>query len=132
MQEYLVQGSLNLKRSSVLRVEDGRGILIYVWEGELWVTEDGERQDRIVRKGEWHRIEQSGAALCYALQRSVVTLTAPVPVDFARRILLQRVGADRPDELYNAARERSWGFRARLRRRLAGLVRPFALRFSGA
>ena len=55
MQEYLVQGSLNLKRSSVLRVEDGRGILIYVWEGELWITEDGERSDRIVRRGEWGR-----------------------------------------------------------------------------
>ena len=132
MQEYLVQGSLNLKRSSALRVEDGRGILIYVWEGEIWVTEDGEREDRILRKGDWHRIERNGAALCYALQRSVVTLTAPVPVDFARRILLHRAGVSRPDELYNAARERTWGFRARLRRLLAGLARPFALRASGA
>ena len=30
MQEYLDQGSLDLARSSVLRVEDGRDILIYV------------------------------------------------------------------------------------------------------
>jgi len=132
MQEYLVQGSLNLKRSSALRVEDGRGILIYVWEGEIWVTEDGEREDRIVRKGEWHRVARNGAALCYALRRSVVTLTAPVPVDFARRILLHRAGASHPDELYNAARERSWGFRARVRRMLTGLARPFALRATAA
>jgi hypothetical protein len=132
MQEYLVQGSLNLKRSSVLRVEDGRGILIYVWEGELWVTEELERRDRIVRQGEWYRLERDGAALCYALQRCVVTLTAPAPVDFARRILLQRAGATEPVELYNAARERTWGFRARLRRLFAGFVRPLALRALGA
>ncbi len=132
MQEYLVQGSLNLKRSSVLRVEDGRGILIYVWEGELWITEDGERSDRIVRRGEWHRLERNGAALCYALQRSMVTLTAPAPTDFARRILLQRAGTREPVELYNAARERTWSFRGRLRRLLINLVRPFALRATGA
>jgi len=132
MREYLVQGSLNLTRSSVLRVEDGRDILIYVWDGEIWVTEDGGREDRILRRGDWHRIARNGATLCYALQRSVTTLTAPVPVDFARRILLQRAGAGEPVELYNAARERTWGIRARLRRFFAGLVRPLALRTSGA
>jgi len=132
MREYLVQDSLNLTRSSVLRIEDGRDILIYVWEGELWLTESGEREDRILRQGEWHRVARNGAALGYALQRSVVTLTAPQPVEFARRILLQRAGTSEPVELYNAARERSWGFRARVQRLLAGLVRPFALRASGA
>jgi hypothetical protein len=132
MTEYLVQGSLNLTRSSVLRVEDGRGILIYVWEGELWLTEEGERRDRILREGEWHRLARNGAALGYALQRSVVTLTAPEPVGFARRILLQRAGAAEPVELYSAMRERSQSLRARARRFLAGLARPFALRTSGA
>jgi hypothetical protein len=132
MREYLVQGSLNLTRSSVLRVEDGRGILVYVWEGELWLTEDGERQDRIVRGGEWHRLERNGAALLYALQRTVVTLTAPEPVDFARRILLQRAGTPEPIELYNAARERTWGWRARLKRLWADLVRPLTPGATGA
>jgi len=132
MREYLVQGRLNLTRSSVLRIEDGRDILIYVWEGELWLTEDGERQDRIVRPGEWHRLERNGAALLYALQRSVVTLTAPEPVDFARRILLQRAGTPKPIELYNAARERTWGWRARLKRLWADLVRPLTPGASGA
>jgi hypothetical protein len=132
MQEYLVQGSLNLTRSSVLRVEDGRGILVYVWEGELWVTEERERGDRILRRGEWHRVARDGTALCYALQRSVVTLTAPRPAGFARRILVQRAGTIAPEELYSAARERAWSFRARLSRLVAGLLRPIALRLQGA
>jgi len=132
MQEYLVQGSLNLTRSSVLRVEEGRDILIYVWEGELWITEERERADRIVRRGEWHRISRNGAALCYALQRSVVTLTAPQPAGFARRILVQRAGTSVPEALYDAGRERGLSLRARLRHFFADLVRPAALRAQGA
>ncbi|HEX5093151.1 MAG TPA: hypothetical protein VFV84_10735 [Burkholderiales bacterium] len=132
MQEYLVQGSLNLTRSSVLRVEDGRDILIYVWEGELWITEEHERGDRIVRRGEWHRISRNGAALCYALQRSVVTLTAPQPEGYARRILVQRAGTSVPEALYDPARERGLSLRARLRHLFAGFVRPIVLRVQGA
>jgi hypothetical protein len=126
MREYLVQGSLNLVRGSLLRIEEGRDILVYVWEGELWLTEEGERQDRFVRAGEWYRLARGGAAIGYALQRSVVTLTAPRPVDFARRIVLQRAGGAAPVELYSAARERSWGFRARLQRAWAALFAPRA------
>jgi len=131
MQEYLVQGSLNLTRSSVLRIEDGRDILVYVWEGEVWVTEEHERGDRILRRGEWHRVARNGAALCFALQRSVVTLTAPRPTGFARRILVQRAGTVAPEELYSAARERAWDFRVQWQRLLAGLFRPIALRVQG-
>jgi hypothetical protein len=132
MQEYLVQGSLNLTRSSVLRIEDGRDLLIYVWEGELWVTEERERGDRILRRGEWHRVARDGAALCYALQRSVLTLTAPRPDSYAHRILVQRAGTVAPEELYSAARERGWSFRVRLARLFGGLFRPIALRLQGA
>lgn len=124
MREYLVQGSLNLARGSLLRIEEGREILIYVWEGELWLTEEGERQDRIVRAGDWYRLARGGAAVGYALQRATVTLTAPKPVDFARRIVLQRAGSAAPVELYSAARERAWGMRARLLRAWTALFAP--------
>jgi Protein of unknown function (DUF2917) len=127
MREYLVQGSINLAHGSMLRIEDGQQILIYVWEGELWLTEDGERQDRFLRQGEWHRVERSGAAIGTALKRSVVTLTAPTPVGFARRIVLQKAGDAGRVELYNAARERALDIRIRLRRAWATLFEPRAL-----
>lgn len=126
MEEYIVQGSLNLTRGSMLRIEDGRDILIYVWEGEVWLTEERERKDRILRAGEWHRLERQGAAISYALERSVVTLTAPEPEQYARRIALIRAGATEPVELYNAAREHAMGIAARLRRLWAGLFAPQA------
>jgi hypothetical protein len=124
MQDFLVQDSLNVTRNSVLRVEDGRGVLISVCEGELWVMEDGDRRDRILRAGQRHRLMRRGAGLCYALEHSVVTLTAPMPAGFARRILLKRAGTVEPVELYNAARERRSRLLAHLKRLWAGTVRP--------
>jgi hypothetical protein len=116
MEEFIVQGSLNLSRGSMLRIEDGRDMLIHVWEGEVWLTEERERKDRILRQGEWHRLERQGAAIGYALERSVLTLTAPEPEQYARRIALTRAGASEPVELYSAAHERVGSLAARLRR----------------
>lgn len=127
MEEYIVQGSLGLARGSMLRIEDGRDILLYVWEGEVWLTEERERQDRLLKAGQWHRLERQGAAIGYALERSVVTLTAPEPAQYARRILLVEAGAEAPVELYNASRERMrWltQLGARLRRRWSGWFAP--------
>jgi hypothetical protein len=126
MQEYIVQGSLGLTRGSLLRVEDGQDLLVYVWEGELWLTEEGERTDRILRAGEWHRLERNGAAVGYALDRSTLTLTASEPQYYARRIVLVKAGSAVPVELYNAARERGWGLGARARRLWSALFMPQA------
>ena len=106
MEEFIVQGSLSLARGSMLRIEDGRDILVYVWEGEVWLTEERERKDRILRAGEWHRLERQGAAIAYALGRSVLTLTAPEPVQYARRIVLVKPRGAEPVVIYSAARER--------------------------
>jgi hypothetical protein len=131
MREYLVQGSINLERGALLRIEDGPRILVYVWEGELWLTESGEREDRFLRAGEWRRLARAGAAIGTALERSVVTLTAPEPVNFARRIVLQKAGDKGRVELYSAARERALDLRIRLRRARAALFAPRALPTSG-
>jgi len=126
MEEYIVQGSLGLTRGSMLRIEDGRDILVYVWEGEVWLTEERERKDRILRAGEWHRLERQGSAIGYALQRSVVTLTAPEPARYARRIALIKPGGAAPVELYNAAGDRTLGIAARLRHAWLALFAPQA------
>ena len=127
MEEFIVQGSLGLTHGSMLRIEDGRDMLVYVWEGEIWLTEERERRDRVLRAGEWHRLERQGTAIGYALQRSVLTLTAPEPEYYAERIVLVKAGTAAPVELYNANRVRMpWiaGFGARLRRLWAGMFAP--------
>lgn len=132
MHEFIVHGSLGLARGSVLCIEDGQEILLYVWEGEIWLTEEGERIDRILRPGEWHRLERGGAAVAYALKQATLTLTAPEPAYYARRIALMRPGAAAPVELYNAARERGRGLGVRLRRLWVGLFAPQSRQSSAA
>jgi hypothetical protein len=129
MEEYVVQGSLDLAHGNVLRIEDGRDMLVYVWEGKLWLTEEGERTDRVLVAGQWHRLERGGTAIANALARCLVTLTAPEPRFFARRIALTRAASAAPVELYSASRERLHVLAApaaRLRRLWARLFAPQA------
>lgn len=104
MNEYLVQGSIAMTRGSVLRVEDGRELVLYVWEGAVWLTQEGDVRDRHVGAGEWFRLDRHGVAIAHATQRTVMTVTAPTPELYAKRIVLARAGSAVPVELYSAAK----------------------------
>ena len=67
MDGYVVHGGMGMARGSYARIEDGRGILVYVWEGELWITQEGDSRDRYVGRGGWFRIESDGLTLVSAL-----------------------------------------------------------------
>lgn len=120
--EYPVLGEIALTPGSLLRVEDGRGLVIYVWEGELWITQEGERRDHYVGAGEWLRLDRDGATIAQALDRTHVSLTAPQPEHYAGRILLAKAGTVMPVELYPAAKTESLA--DRLRRTWALLFAP--------
>ena len=123
--EYLVQGSIAMTRGSVLRVEDGRDLVFYVWEGRVWLTQEGEARDRHIGAGEWFRLDRQGVAVASALERTVMTLTAPEPELYAKRIALSRAGSALPVELYAAARAHL-PLAARVRQFWAGLFEPRA------
>lgn len=123
--ETLVQGSLAMTRGSVLRIEDGRDILVHVWQGALWLTQEDDPRDRYVGAGQWFRLDRNGAAIAYATRRAVVTLTAPRPERYARRIELVRAGTGISVELYSAAAANA-SPGARLRRFWAGRFAPQA------
>lgn len=83
--EYVVQGRMALQRGAVLRIQDGPGVVLYVWEGDLWLTQEGDRRDHFVRAGEWFRLDRGGVAVASALGHAVVSVTAPRPDFVARR-----------------------------------------------
>jgi len=114
---YVVHGGLGMGRGASLRVEDGAGMLVYVWEGELWVTQEGDRRDYFVAPGRWLRIERDGAALLCAMRRTHATLTSARSEDYARLITLTPAGTATPRVLYEGARRR--------RRWLPGLLHAF-------
>jgi hypothetical protein len=110
MDGYVVHGSLGMTRGSVLRVEGGRSLMIYVWEGALRVTEDGVLTEHRLGPGEWLVIRNKGATVARALGRSELTLSAATPTHYARRIVLHPSRGAMPRVLYAAPdwRARWW------------------------
>ncbi len=99
--EYVVHGSLGMTRGSVLRIEDGRDMVIYVWEGGLWLTQEGDRRDRYLGAGDCFRVERGGVTIAQATARSSVSLTAPRPELYAKRVAMTKAGTGVQAELYS-------------------------------
>jgi hypothetical protein len=119
--EHLVQGNLQLAGGSLLRIEEGRGMMVYVWRGSVWITQHGDERDRHLAAGGWFRIDSGGLTLVSTLGRTVLSLTSPREHGFAQRIDVVRAGTDTTEPLYVAP-----GFFARLRARWAGRLAPQA------
>jgi hypothetical protein len=117
MDGFVVHGGLGMARGSYTRIEDGKGILVYVWDGELWVTQAGDRRDYFVRRGEWFQVERDGTTLLHALERTQATLTAPTPTDYAKLISVTPAGTVAPRLLYQRSRQGGWlhGLKNRVR-----------------
>jgi hypothetical protein len=122
--EYPVHRSIGMTRGSVLRIEDGRDLVLYVWDGGVWLTQQGDARDRHVGAGEWFRLDRNGLAVASALQRTTMTITAPAPELYAERITLSRSGTTVAEVLYSAAANASLA--ARLQRLWGGLFAPHA------
>ena len=104
MEGYRVHGAIELARGSFGIIEDGRGLAIELWDGNLWVTQEADTRDFIVRAGRVFRLESEGRVIFHALRASHLTLTAPVPAQYARRIVIVNAGAA-PHLLYERSRE---------------------------
>lgn len=72
-----VRHALHLAQGNLLRIEDGRGVLVAVADGEIWLTEENDLRDIVLGRGESFRLEQHGLALLYALRPTSMTLAAP-------------------------------------------------------
>lgn len=73
------QGSMQLGRGAFARIQDAKGLLVQVHQGELWITQEGDRRDYVVSTGESFRVRRGGRMLAYALRSSSLSLIAPMP-----------------------------------------------------
>ena len=121
MDGYLVKGSISISRGSMLRIDEGAGMLLRVWEGEVWFTQEGSAKDHLLRPGHSFRVERGGATLALALRRSVVSLSAASPEIPAQSISLVHPGGALPAVLYRSGASRTG---QALRRWLASLLAP--------
>ncbi len=113
--------SVAMPRHGMLRIDDGRALLVHVREGEIWLTQDGSPADHVLRAGEWFRLDRDGIAILHAFRRSMVTLSAPDPEVPARRIALGYAAGGPARVLFEDGAPGVW--RA-LRRIAAGLIAP--------
>jgi hypothetical protein len=103
MDGYPIRTPVGMPTGSMLRIHDGVGVLVYVWEGELWLTQEGSTKDHMLQAGQWLRIERGGAAIAHAFKRSLVSLSSPVPEVPAKSIELLQAGKQAPVILHRRA-----------------------------
>lgn len=100
MSEFVVNGSLPLEEGGMLRIDEGREMLVCVWKGLVWVTQEGERKDRVLKRGDWLRIDRGGRTVISALRPSSVALTSPNEEHFARAISVSASRGAEPVAVY--------------------------------
>ena len=66
---------LALTKGSMLKIEDGRGIVVEVKRGMLWLTQEGDTRDRYITAGDWLRLDGDGLAIANALQRTMLSIS---------------------------------------------------------
>ncbi len=77
MDEYIVQGPVALRQGAHMNIVDGREQVIYVWEGAVWITQEGDREDYLRKAGEWFRLDRDGTTVVCAIGKASLTIAAP-------------------------------------------------------
>ncbi len=67
---------LVLEQSSIVRIRDGKGVVFSIVEGTLWVTQEGDPCDTVLRAGDRLRIERDGLTLAHAIHSARLVIGA--------------------------------------------------------
>jgi len=113
--EYLIEGALPLVRNDQLRIVDGRDLLVHVWQGSLWITQEGDARDVVLEAGQAFRLDRNGTAFVKCWDDAVVALTSPHEARAARAIELHAAKLPtwnlRPEAKWTQPRQRPLGAR---------------------
>ncbi len=74
---HLVHLTAALPGSRLLRLPDGRGHRIVSLSGDVWVTEQGQQQDIVLRAGETVTLQSPGTALIMAFGSADIEVVPP-------------------------------------------------------
>ena len=75
MQLQLDSATLQLARGQLLRLEDAAGHVVSSHGGAVWITEDGQPRDIVLREGESYRLTGDALVLVHALRDSHVSVS---------------------------------------------------------
>lgn len=74
------QASRTLSKDALLRIRKGRGQVVTVLEGLVWITQDANPRDTFLADGESMQLEGSHMTVVQALQDTRLVVLAP-PVE---------------------------------------------------
>ena len=75
---------VHLEARELLPIEDGAGLEVKCLRGNLWITQAGDAEDRIVHGGESFVIERPGLTLATALLGPALLIVQPGRIPAAR------------------------------------------------
>ena len=75
MSQALRHPLTDLPRGSMLRIVDGQAHVIDVFEGQVWVTQDGDPSDVFLEAGDSFTVDSRGLTLLQALRDSRLLLS---------------------------------------------------------
>ena len=73
----LNQDGICMKPKQVVKVRGGVGHSIVCHSGTVWVTQDGDRRDIILRAGESFTLDRRGPALVQAFEPGAISIARP-------------------------------------------------------
>lgn len=89
----LSQSDFCLASSETLRLSGAAGVRVEALSGTVWVTQDRDQRDVVLRRGEALTLDRDGPAIVQAFEASQVRLLPPSPapriqvsIDWAARI----------------------------------------------
>jgi hypothetical protein len=73
--------TVRLGREGLLGIDDGRGLQLRIAAGTIWITQQGDMRDVILREGQSFVIDRPGRTVVQALDKAELLLVpvAPVP-----------------------------------------------------
>ena len=84
--EFSSRTGLRIAHGSVARILDGRGVLVRVQHGNVWLTQDSANEDVCLEAGQSFRIEHDGLTLVSALGDASFALVSLDPsISYSRR-----------------------------------------------
>jgi hypothetical protein len=75
-----------LKPNQLVKVRGGLGHSIVCHSGSVWVTQDGDLRDVILRAGESFTLDREGPALLQAFEQGAISIAQSKPQSRATRL----------------------------------------------
>ncbi len=75
----ITQAARTLSKDALMRIRKGRGQVVTVLEGLVWITQDAQPRDTFLTDGESLQLDGSHLTVVQALQDSRLIVLAPPP-----------------------------------------------------